>query len=172
MAKESLQKKLSRVRPPRVHITYDVETGGAIQKREIPFIVGVLADLAGQQKNPPEPISEREFVEIDRDNFDTVMSRIAPRLAFKVDNKLSEDDTRLGVELNFQKMSDFDPINIVKQIEPLNKLHELRSDLANLRSNLFGNTKLEQLLQEIIQDSDALNKLAEEAGSPSKTEEE
>ena len=172
MAKESLQKKLSRVRPPRVHITYDVETGGAIQKREIPFIVGVLADLAGQQKDPPEPVSEREFVEIDRDNFDTVMSRIAPRLAFKVDNKLSEDDTRLGVELNFQKMSDFDPINIVKQVEPLNKLHELRSDLANLRSNLFGNTKLEQLLQEIIQDSDALNKLAEEAGSPSKSEEE
>ena len=109
MAKESLQKKITRVRPPRVHITYDVETGGAIEKRDIPFVVGVLADLSGVPEQPLPPLKDRKFVEIDKDNFDRVLGQVNPRLAFKVDNRLSEDDSRLGVELRFQSMADFEP---------------------------------------------------------------
>src|SRR5580658_7794310 len=112
MAKESLQKKLSRVRPPRVHITYDVETGGAIEKREIPFVVGVLADLSGMPEKPLPAIKDRKFVQIDRDNFNEVLGKINPRLAFKVPNKLSEDDTKLGVELKFKDMDDFHPAKV------------------------------------------------------------
>jgi type VI secretion system protein ImpB len=142
MAKESLQKKLSRVRPPRVHITYDVETGGAIEKREIPFVAGVLADLSGQPEQPLPPLKDRKFVEVDKDNFDRVLGQMNPRLAFKVDNRLSEDDTRLGVELRFQSMADFEPAAVAKQVPSLRKLLELRNALHNLRTSLIGNDKL------------------------------
>src|SRR5690242_1948743 len=109
MPKESLQKKVGRVRPPRVHITYDVEIGDAIEKRELPFVVGVLADLSGMPEKSLPPISKRKFVDIDRDNFNDVMKKIGPRLAFKVDNRLSEDDTKLNVELRFENIEDFSP---------------------------------------------------------------
>jgi type VI secretion system protein ImpB len=165
MAKESLQKKISRVRPPRVHITYDVETGGAIEKREIPFVAGVLADLSGQPEKPLPPLKDRKFVEIDKDNFDNVLGKINPRLAFKVDNKLSEDDTRLGVELRFSSMTDFDPPAVAKQIPSLRRLLELRNALHNLRSNLIGNDKLEGLLQEVLNNQEALQRIGAEAGS-------
>src|SRR5579863_9069334 len=153
MGKESLQKKLSRVRPPRVHITYDVETNGAIEKREIPFIMGVLADLSGQPEQPLPPVKDRKFVEIDRDTFDKVLTQVNPRLAFKVDNRLSEDDTRLGIELRFNSMADFEPAAVVKQIPPLRKLLELRNSLHNLRSSLIGNDRLESILQQVLKDS-------------------
>jgi type VI secretion system protein ImpB len=172
MPKDSLQKKLSRVRPPRVHITYDVETGGAIEKRELPFIVGVLADLTGQPDKPLPPLKERRFIEIDRDNFDQVLAKMAPRLAFKVDNKLTDDNTRLGLELRFKSMSDFEPTNVAKQIDPLHKLMELRSDLSNLRSSLYGNEKLESLLQEVMQNTAALGKLGAETGVTAKIQPE
>src|SRR5580704_6603164 len=109
MGKEGLQKKLSRVRPPRVHITYDVEIGDAIEKREIPFVVGVMADLSGKPENPLPEVKDRKFVEIDRDNFNQVMAKIEPRLAFKVDNRIANDDTKLGVELRFRSLDDFEP---------------------------------------------------------------
>src|ERR1700690_3688238 len=105
--KQSITKKLGRVRPPRVQITYDVETGGAIEKKELPFVVGVLADLSGQPDTPLPAIKDRKFVEIDRDNFDQVLAKMTPRLAFKVDNKLSDDDTKIGVEIKFSSMEDF-----------------------------------------------------------------
>jgi type VI secretion system protein ImpB len=167
MAKESLQKKLSRVRPPRVHITYDVETGGAIEKREIPFVVGVLSDLSGQPEKPLPAIKERKFVEIDKDNFDRVLSQVNPRLAFKVDNRLSEDDTRLGVELRFQSMADFEPAAVAKQVPALRKLLELRNALHNLRTSLIGNDKLDLLLQEVLTNQDTLQRIGAEAGSGS-----
>lgn len=167
MAKESLQKKLSRVRPPRVHITYDVETGGAIEKREIPFVVGVLADLSGLPEQPLPPLKDRKFVEVDKDNFDRVLGQINPRLAFKVDNRLSEDDTRLGVELRFESMADFEPAAVVKQVPALRKLLELRNALNNLRSSLIGNDKLESMLQEILNNSETLKRIEAEAGSQS-----
>jgi type VI secretion system protein ImpB len=167
MAKESLQKKLSRVRPPRVHITYDVETGGAIEKREIPFVVGVLSDLSGQPEKPLPAIKERKFVEIDKDNFDRVLSQVNPRLAFKVDNRLSEDDTRLGVELRFQSMADFEPAAVARQVPALRKLLELRNALHNLRTSLIGNDKLDLLLQEVLTNQDTLQRIGAEAGSGS-----
>jgi type VI secretion system protein ImpB len=167
MAKESLQKKLSRVRPPRVHITYDVETGGAIEKREIPFVVGVLSDLSGQPEKPLPAIKERKFVEIDKDNFDRVLSQVNPRLAFKVDNRLSEDDTRLGVELRFQSMADFEPAAVAKQVPALRKLLELRNALHNLRTSLIGNDKLDLLLQEVLTNQETLQRIGAEAGTGS-----
>jgi type VI secretion system protein ImpB len=164
--KESIQKKISRVRPPRVHITYDVETGGAIEKRELPFVLGVLADLAGLPDKPQPELKNRRFTEVDPDTFDRVLERIEPRLAFKVDNKLANDDTNLSVELRFKKLEDFEPQNVVNQIEPLRKLLEERNRLANLRSSLYGNEKLEKFVEEILSNTDALGRLRTEMGLP------
>lgn len=164
MAKESLQKKITRVRPPRVHITYDVEIGDAIEKRDLPFVVGVLADLSGTPDKPLPPISKRKFVQIDRDNFNEVMAKVEPRLAFKVDNRLNEDDTKLNVELRFRSMDDFSPAKVAEQISPLRKLLELRNSLANLRSSLIGNEKLDNLLQDIVQNQEKLLRAGAEAG--------
>jgi type VI secretion system protein ImpB len=164
MPKESLQKNVGRVRPPRVQITYDVQVGDAIEKREIPFVVGVLADLSGMPEKPLPAIAKRKFVSIDRDNFNDVLKKIGPRLAFKVPNRLSEDDTKLNVELRFEGMDDFQPARVAEQITPLRKLLELRNSLANLRSSLIGNDKLESLLQEMIQNQELLRQAGSEAG--------
>ena len=171
MPKESLQKKIGRVRPPRVQITYDVETGGAIEKKELPFVAGVLADLSGNPAAPLPAIKDRKFVEIDRDNFDQVLAKMAPRLTFKVDNKLSNDDTKMGVELKFSSMEDFEPQRLAEQVEPLRKLMELRKKLANLRSSLYGNDKLEKMLQQILNNAGELDKLRGEVGLPEATPE-
>src|SRR5215467_7741262 len=137
MPKESLQKKVGRVRPPRVQITYDVQVGDAIEKRDLPFVVGVLADLSGMPEKPLPAFSKRKFVNIDRDNVNDVMKKIGPRLAFKVPNRLNEDDTKLNVELRFESMDDFQPAKVAQQITPLRKLLELRNSLANLRRSLL-----------------------------------
>src|SRR5436190_2917266 len=108
MGSESQQHKLDRVRRPRVQITYDVETNGAMVKMELPFVVGVMADLSGQPKESLRPLKERKFVPIDRDNFNEVLKRAAPRLAMKVQNRLTDEDTKLAVELNFQHLDDFE----------------------------------------------------------------
>ena len=164
MPKESLQKKVGRVRPPRVQITYDVQVGDAIEKRDLPFVVGVLADLSGMPEKALPPIAKRKFVSIDRDNINDAMKKIGPRLAFKVPNRLNEDDTKLNVELRFENMDDFQPAKIAQQITPLRKLLELRNSLANLRSSLIGNEKLDNLLQEMIQDQEMLRQAGSEAG--------
>jgi type VI secretion system protein ImpB len=166
MAKESIQKKIGRVRPPRVHITYDVETGGAIEKKELPFVVGVMADLSGNPEKPLPQVKDRKFVEIDRDNFDTVLAKTAPRLVYKVDNRLTDDDTRIGVELKFKSLEDFEPQKVALQVDPLRKLLEVRNRLSNLRSSLYGNDKLEGLLQEVLHNTDSFNKLRSEIGLP------
>jgi type VI secretion system protein ImpB len=164
MPKESLQKKVGRVRPPRVHITYDVQVGDAIEKKDLPFVVGVMADLSGMPDKALPPISKRKFVAIDRDNVNDVMKKIGPRLAFKVPNRLNEDDTKLNVELRFESMDDFAPARIAGQVSPLRKLLELRNSLANLRSSLIGNEKLDNLLQEIVQNQELLRQAGAEAG--------
>lgn len=164
MAQESLQKKITRVRPPRVHITYDVEVGSAIEKRELPFVVGVLADLSGQPEKPLPPVKDRKLVEIDRDNFDNVMAKMEPRLAFKVDNRLTEDDTRLGVELKFRSLDDFAPARVAEQIPALRRLLEARRALANLQSNLIGNDKLEALLVDVLTNTEKLQRVGAEEG--------
>ncbi len=147
---ESTQKKLSRVRPPRVQITYDVEVGGAIQMKELPFVAGILADLSGKPAEPLPPMKHRKFVEIDRDNFNEVLASAAPRLALRIPNQLAKDDTLLAAELHFKSMDDFDPVNLVKQIEPLAKLFEARTRLVDLLAKLDGNDKLDALLQDVI----------------------
>lgn len=172
MPKESLQKKVGRVRPPRVHITYDVQVGDAIEKRDLPFVAGVLADLSGMPDKALPPIAKRKFVDIDRDNFNDVMKKIGPRLAFKVQNRLSEDDTKLNVELRFESMDDFEPANIARQVTPLRKLLELRSSLSNLRSSLIGNEKLDNLLQEMVQNEELLRQAGAEAGVRADAEKE
>jgi type VI secretion system protein ImpB len=156
---ESTQKKLTRIRPPRVQITYDVETGGAIEKKELPLVVGILADLAGKQENPMLPIKARKFVEIDRDNFNDVMASISPRLAFQVDNKLVDDDTKMNVELKFRKLDDFRPEQLVMQVEPLRKLFEARQRLNDLLAKLDGNDDLDVLLQDIAVNTETQQKI-------------
>jgi type VI secretion system protein ImpC len=166
MPKESLQRKIGRVRPPRVQITYDIETGGAIVKKELPFVIGVMADLSGQQDKPLVNVKDRRFIEINRDNFDQVLAMMQPCLAFNVENRLSNDDTTISVGLRFSNMEGFEPQNVVKQLEPLRKLLELRRKLSNLRSILYGNDTLEEMLQQVLKDDQKLNMLRNEVCLP------
>jgi type VI secretion system protein ImpB len=170
--KQSLQHKLDRVRAPRVHITYDVEVGDAIEMKEIPFVVGVLADLSGKPDDPLPKVKDRKFVEIDRDNFDNVLAAMKPRVAFKVDNKLSGDDSKIAVELRFKSLDDFHPEQVVQQVEPLRRLVEARHRLSDLLNKLDGNDKLDELLQHVIASTDSLQKLGQETGVMSPTENE
>ena len=170
---ESTQHKLDRVRRPRVQITYDVETGGAMQKTELPFVVGVLADLSGQPKEPLKPMKDRKFTPIDRDNFNDVLARSAPRLAMKVPNKLTGDeDSKLAVELNFKSLSDFDPAKVAAQIPALNELLLMRTKLVELLSKMEGNDKLEGLLAEVLGNTEKALEVAKQMGIASKTEAE
>ncbi|WP_047391514.1 type VI secretion system contractile sheath small subunit [Chitinibacter sp. ZOR0017] len=161
MGKESTQKKLSRVRPPRVQITYDVEIGDAIENKELPFVMGVLGDYSGQSKEPLPKLKERKFVQIDRDNFDDVLKGMAPRLAYKVENKLKDDGSQMSVELNFNSLADFEPQNVVNQIEPLQQLLAARQRLADLRNKVVGNDKLEELLDEVVRDTEKLKQISQ-----------
>jgi type VI secretion system protein ImpB len=164
MARESTQHKLDRVRSPRVQITYDVETGDAIEMKELPFVMGVLADLSGKPAEPLPKVRDRKFVEIDRDNFDAVMRGMKPRLAFRVGNELTGDDSQIAVELNLKGIEDFEPEQVAKQVEPLRKLLETRIQLQALLAKADGNDRLSEKLQEIIGNSEMLKKLGDEMG--------
>ena len=164
MGSESLQHKLDRVRRPRVQITYDVETGGAMQKLELPFVVGVLADLSGKPKEALKPLKDRKVVTIDRDNFNDVLAKATPRAAFKVPNKISDPNSQLAVELNFKNIDDFEPAKVAEQIGPLKELLEMRSKLTALMSKMEGNDKLEQLLGEVLGNTEKAMSLAKEMG--------
>jgi type VI secretion system protein ImpB len=163
--REGTQKKLGRVRPPRVHITYAVEVGDAIEMKEIPFVMGVLSDLSGKPEEALPRLRDRKFVEIDRDNFNAVLNGMKPRLTYRVDNKLGDDDSKIGVELRFNNIEDFEPEQVVNQVEPLRKLADARKKLSDLLAKMDGNDRLVELMDEIIQNSDALQKLNNEAGS-------
>jgi len=164
MVSKSLQHTLDRVRAPRVHITYDVEIGDAIEKKEIPFVVGVLGEFSGKPDEPLPKLKDRKFVEIDRDNFDNVLAGMRPRLAFRVDNKLAEDNSQIAVELRFKSLDDFHPEQVAQQIEPVRKLLEARRKLSDLVNKLDGNDRLDELLQSVINSTESLEKLAKEAG--------
>jgi len=165
MAGESIQKKLDRVRPPRVHITYDVEIGDAIELKELPFVVGVLADLSGKPDEALPRLRDRKFVDIDRDNFNDVLKGMKPRLAYKVENKLTNDESKMGVELRFNNLDDFEPEQVVNQVEPLKKLLEIRKQLSDLLAKTDGNDKLNERLQEIISNTELLQKIGQGTGS-------
>jgi len=162
--KESVHQKLSRVRPPRVHITYDVELGGAIELKELPFVVGVLGDFSGKPEEPLPRLKDRKFVEIDRDNFDQVLAAMKPRLELGVDNKLSDETSKMRVELRFNSIDDFEPDNLVQQIEPMRRLVDARKHLSDLVSKMDGNEKLELLLQEVINNKASQIQLSEALG--------
>lgn len=152
---ESVQKKLSRVRPPRVQITYDVETAGAIERKELPFVIGVMADLSGKPAEPLPRVADRKFVAIDRDNFDDVMAAAAPRLAFRAPNRLQEGAVdSLNVELKFSKLEHFDPVEVVKQVPALAKLFEARGRLRDLLTKLDGNDRLDALLGDVVKNTE------------------
>jgi type VI secretion system protein ImpB len=163
---DSTQKKLERVRPPRIQISYEVETGGAIEMKELPFLMGVLGDFTGQPTEPLPKLKDRKFVEVTPDNFDEVLASMKPHLAFSVENKLSEDADapKLKVDLNFRSLDDFSPDAVAKQVPVLNKLLELRGELANLRANLQTNEKLDEVLQATLGDADKMAKLRSELG--------
>ena len=161
---ESIQDKLTRVRPPRVQITYDVEVGDAIQMKQLPFVMGVLADLAGKPAEPLPFLKDRKFAEVDRDNFNDFMASLRPRLAVQVDNRLTdEEDAKLNVELNFRSMDDFRPAAIVQQVEPLRQLFAARQRLNDLIAKLDGNDDLDALLQEIAANTEKQEKIRAES---------
>ena len=170
-SKESIQHKIDRVRPPRVQITYDVEVGGAIEMKELPFVVGVMGDFVGKPEEPLPAIKNRKFVEIDPDNFNQVLAGMKPRVAFSVDNKLQDDGSKLGVDLKFNNIEDFEPDNIVQQVDPLRKLVEARQKLSDLRSKMDGNEKLENMLNDIIADADKQKQLSDALGLEAAKEE-
>ncbi len=163
----SIQKKLERVRPPRVNITYDVETGGAVETKELPFVMGVLADFTGQPVDPLPRLKDRKFVEVTPDNFDDVLASMKPHLSYTVANKLSDDPNagKIAVDLTFKSLDDFSPEAVAKQVGPLKELLDLRTKLADLRGALQGNDKLEELLQGALNDADKLARLKSEIGT-------
>lgn len=159
--KESVQKRLQKVRPPRVQLTYDVEKGDAIEQKEIPFVLGVMGDFSGQPEQPLAKVKDRKFVNVDLDNFDEVMEGMAPRAAYRVPNLLSDDGGEFAVELKFNSIDDFRPEAVVAQVEPLRKLLEARSKLADLRNKLAGNEKLEDLLTDVLNNTEQLKQLGQ-----------
>lgn len=166
MPKDNTQKRLSRDRSPRVQIMYDVEVGGSSELKELPFVLGVLGDFSGAPREPPPKLKDRNFVQVDNETFDDVLAGMAPRLAMKVDNKLQEGRSLLSVDLEFSKLEDFDPLQVVRQVEPLRQLLELRTRLADLKNKMVGNEKLEELLDGIVRDMENLRRLAEGPGEP------
>lgn len=164
--KESVQKRLEKIRPPRVQLTYDVEIGDAIEQKELPFVVGVLGDFSGQP-DPDKPlpkIKDRKFVNVDMDNFDEVLDAMAPKTSYRVRNRLTEQGGEFAVNLEFRKMEDFRPESVVQQVEPLRRLLEARSKLSDLRNKLAGNDRLEDLLAEVLSNTEQLQQLDRESG--------
>jgi type VI secretion system protein ImpB len=155
---DSLQNWVGRNRPPRVQITYDVETGGALEKKELPMVVGLLADLSGQPLNPLPKLKERRFIEVDRDNFTGVMTKIAPRLDLSVPDTY-KGEGNIKVELNFTEFAHFHPESIVAQVPRLTKLLEARQQLRDLLGKLDGNDELDALLENIVQNTEELKAL-------------
>lgn len=170
MSRESFQKRVSRVRKPRVHITYDVETEGAVVQKELPFVVGVMGDFSGNPTEPLRPIADRKFVSIDRDNFNEVMEKMTPGLNLRVENTLQGDGSELAVQLKFNSIEDFEPSRIVEQIEPLKKLLEARNQLRDLASTVDRSAKLESELEKILENAENIKKLAGEVGGSSSSE--
>jgi type VI secretion system protein ImpB len=164
MSSASIHDKLSRVRKPRVHITYEVETEGAKVQRELPFVMGVLGDFSGKATQPLKPVKDRKFIQIDRDNFNEVMARMTPGLEFRVANTLKGDGSELPVKLQLNALEDFDPGRVVQQVEPLKKLLETRDKLRDLLTKVDRSDELESLLERILKSDEDIKKLSTELG--------
>ncbi len=164
----SIHDKLERVRKPRVHIKYEVETEGAMIEKELPFVVGVLGDFSGDPSQPLKPFRDRKFTQIDRDNFDEVMMRMTPGLNLQVENTLMKDGTDLGVALKFGKMADFEPAAIVAQVPALANLLDTRNKLRDLLAKADRSDSLEAILEKILQDNAELRRMSDELAAPEK----
>src|SRR5947207_260990 len=160
----SIHDKLDRVRKPRVHIKYEVETEGAAVEKELPFVVGVLGDFSGNPTVPLKPLKDRNFIQIDRDNFNEVMARMTPGVNLKVENTLKGDGSEMGVQLKFNSIEDFEPVQVVKQVEPLRKLLETRDKLRDLLSKVDRSDDLESLLEQVLKNAEHLKKLSSDLG--------
>ncbi len=169
---ESVHEKLKRVRKPRVHITYDVETEGAVVQKELPFVVGVLGDFSGDPTEPLKPLKDRKFVQIDRDNFNQVMERMTPGLNLRVENTLAGDGSEMAVELKFRSLDDFEPARVAAQVEPLRKLLATRDKLRDLITKVDRSEELEAVLEKVLENTDDLNKLSSELGISAPSSEE
>ncbi|TYK65441.1 type VI secretion system contractile sheath small subunit [Colwellia echini] len=161
---ESIHSKLKRVRKPRVHITYDVETNGTVAKKELPFVMGVMGDYSGDNTKDKKALKDRKFSQIDRDNFNDIMAKTAPKLNLQVENTLANNGTQMEVNLDFNHMEDFEPHKIVEQVEPLKKLLETRDKLRDLLSKADRSEELEDLLENILNNTEALSTLSGELG--------
>lgn len=161
---ESIHDKLKRVRKPRVHITYDVETNGAITEKEIPFVMGVMGDYSGDNTESKKPLKDRKFSMVDRDNFNEVMRNTAPKLDLKANNTIENDDSEIPVNLEFNSMEDFEPHKVVAQVEPLKKLQDTRNKLRDLLTKADRSEELETILEDILSNTDALSALSGELG--------
>lgn len=161
---ESIHDKLKRVRKPRVHITYDLETNGEVSEKEIPFVMGVMGDYSGDNVDNKKPLKERKFAQIDGDNFNELMSKINPKLQMKVANTLAGDGSEMAVDLDFKSMDDFEPQRLVEQVEPLKKLLETRNKLRDLLTKADRSEDLEKILEDVLSNTEALNSLSSELG--------
>ena len=161
--KESVQKRLQKVRPPRVQMTYDVEIGDAIENKELPFVMGVVGDFGGNSEVEQKRLKERKFIGIDRDNFDEVLKGVEPRAAYGVANELSDEGGQLRVDLRFKSLDDFRPEAVVEQVAPLRRLLEARTKLADLRNKLAGNDKLEDILNDVLNSTEKLAQLEQQS---------
>ena len=161
MAKrESVQKRLQRVRPPRVHLTYDVEVGDGKESKELPFVVGVMGDFAGSSEVEQVKLKDKKFVNVDLDNIDEVMSAMAPRATFSVDNHLTDEGGRIPIDLTFKGMDDFKPESIVQNIDPLRQLVQARARLTDLRNKISTSEKLEDLLDDVLKSTEKVRQLS------------
>ncbi|HXT81681.1 MAG TPA: type VI secretion system contractile sheath small subunit [Acetobacteraceae bacterium] len=160
----SVHDKLNRVRKPRVHITYEVETEGAEIQRELPFVVGVLGDFSGDPTSPLRPLADRKFIQIDRDNFNDVMAGMTPGLKLKVDNKLSEEGGQMAVDLKFNGIEDFEPARVAQQVPALRALMETRAKLRDLMSKVDRSEELEGLLEQVLKNENELKSLSSQLG--------
>jgi type VI secretion system protein ImpB len=161
---DSIHDKLKRVRKPRVHITYDLETNGNVVEKEIPFVMGVMGDYSGDNADSKKPLKERKFSQIDRDNFNEVMSKVNPQLRMKVENLLEGDGSEMAINLDFKNMEDFEPHRIVEQLEPLKKLMDTRNKLRDLLTKADRSEELETILEDVLSNTNALSSLSSELG--------
>ncbi|MGQ9424416.1 type VI secretion system contractile sheath small subunit [Gilvimarinus sp. F26214L] len=161
---DSIHDKLKRVRKPRVHITYDVETDGGAVEKELPFVMGVMGDYSGDNTDNKKPLKERKFTQIDRDNFNEILAKINPQLNFKVDNLLEDDGSEMSVNLDFKNMEDFEPHRLVEQVEPLKRLMDTRNKLRDLLTKADRSEELETILEDVLSNTDALASLSGELG--------
>ena len=161
---DSIHDKLKRVRKPRVHITYDLETNGVTEEKEIPFVMGVMGDYSGDNAEAKKALKDRKFANIDSENFNDLMSKVNPQLRMKVENTLEGDGTELGINLNFNSMEDFEPHRLVEQVEPLKQLLATRNKLRDLLTKADRSEDLEKILEDVLSNTEALNNMSSDLG--------